>query len=117
MMNISVHFRLLLIALFLLSSQITTIHSKHRHLNTVSECHVCHTAKHLGEGHYQQSVVDFRQNIRIEISQVERKHITRQTYSWNKLPLYRLSDFDRLKVVSVQPIPIGYFATAPPSFS
>jgi len=116
-MSITTLSRFMLIALFLFSYQNTTIHSKHHHIQELSECKLCHATAHSGQGHHQQALPHFSEHTAIETHQLQSKEIKREAFSWSTLPLYQLSNFDGLKVVSVQSIAIGYFSTAPPTFS
>jgi hypothetical protein len=115
--NTTLLFRLSFIALFLLSYQSSTIHTKHHHVESITKCSICHAAKTSGKGHHQHSVTHFNESVGIEVSQVETKPITRQAFSLEPSPFCQLNDFDGLKVANIPAIAKGYFSTAPPCFS
>lgn len=116
-MKTTLLFRLSFIALFLFSYQSRTIHSKHHHVESITECSICHAAKTSGEGHHPHGTLHFSESVGIEIRQIETQSITRQAFSLEQSPFHPFNDFDGLKIAVVPLIAKGYFSTAPPYFS
>lgn len=115
-MKKNITFRILIIALLLLSYHTTTIHLKQHQLNNIDKCLICHAVKYTGEQKQQIIIVQLSQNIILAQEQIRRHSLRMKAYNITQIPIYRLSDFDGYKKISMQFLSVGYFATAPPYF-
>jgi hypothetical protein len=107
-------FRFVLIALFLFAYQMTTIHSKHHHLEEFGGCQICKASKSLGTSHHEVLFSLQSENIGVEVSEVEEKRIVRASFDLTQTYEQKTSCFEGMSAFEVTIPPLGFDANAPP---
>lgn len=105
---------LLLIALFVGAYQNSTIHSKHHHIDEMSECHVCHTSEQLDHGHHQSTTPIVGENIAVKTRKHVEKIVVKTRFDHQDTPPFKKVDIVETHRYFVLSSPLGFLATAPP---
>ena len=111
----NVLFRFVLIALFLFAYQTTTIHTQHHHIAELGKCQVCDVSKTLGKAEHKTIFLEAAQSIAVEIEEIHTKQIVKDAFDLTQKPLPLRIDFRGWRLCETKTIPLGYFATAPPT--
>ena len=114
-MNTAIVFRSVLIALFLFTYQTTTIHTKHHHIEEVSECHICEASKVLGRAHHETPFLELVESVAVEVAEIETKQLTETLFETTQKPDSLAVDLEGMHLYVLGDIPPAYYATAPPS--
>lgn len=108
---------LLLIALFVWAFQGTTIHFQHHVLEEISECKVCDASKNMNLYQHNTPMVVFNENLAVKTRNRIKKIVVKLRFDYTAVPkaerVYSVED----QQYSVEAIPIGFNATAPPYFT
>ena len=115
-MKLKQSFNLLLIALFVLAFQSTTIHIQHQVIDEMSECDLCHTSEQLDLHHQNSSVVVVNENFAVKTRKHVEKIVVRSRFYYTEVSPFKLLDIVENRHYTVQSLPLGFYATAPPYF-
>lgn len=105
---------LLLIALFVLAFQSTTIHFQHHEIEEMAECSVCHTSEHLDLSHHHSSIVIVNEHLAVKTRKDVEKVVVNPRFDYAAVLSFNKLAIVQYRSHSVQPIPLGYYTTAPP---
>jgi len=113
-MKLKKSINLLLIALFVWAFQSSTIHFHHHTLDQISECNTCDTAQKLDLSLLHSSVVTVNENLAVKQREDVERVLVKSRFDYTVVPKQEtiLSIADQQ--YSVESIPIGFNATAPP---
>jgi exonuclease I len=106
---------LLLIALFVLAFQSTTIHFQHHVIDEMSECNLCHTSKQLDLYKHNSSTIVVNDNLAVKTRNREEKIVVKSKFDYTDTQQLKRVDIVKYRLYTVKPIPLGYFSTAPPT--
>jgi len=109
-------FNLLLIALFMFAFQSTTIHIQHQVIDEISDCNLCHTSEQLDLHHQNSSVVVVNENFAIKTREHVEKIVVRSRFDYTDVSPFKRVDIVENLHYTVQSLPLGFYATAPPYF-
>ena len=113
-MKLKQSFHLLLIALFIWTSQSVTIHSKHHHLEEFGECQVCKASKSLGTSHHETVFSLLTESVAVEVSKIEEKQIVQASYDLTQTVEQKSVCYEGMLVVYISAPHLGFDAHAPP---
>jgi len=105
---------LLLIALFVWAFQSSTIHFQHHAIDQISECNLCHTSQKFDLSHHNSSVVTINENLAVKTREHVKKVLVKSRFDYTDVPKQETVLSVANQQYSVEPIPIGFNATAPP---
>ena len=105
---------LLLIALFVFAFQSTTIHFQHHVIDEMSECNLCHTSEQLDLYNHHSSVVVVNENFAVKTRQHVEKIVVKSRFDYTDVPQIKWIDILENQQDTVEPVPLGFNATAPP---
>ena len=105
---------LLLIALFVWAFQSSTIHFHHHTLDQISECNLCHSSQKFDLSHRNGSVVTVNENLAVKTRERVEKVLVKLRFDYTDVPKQATVHSVENQQYSVEPIPIGFNATAPP---
>lgn len=107
-------FRFVLIALFLFTYQLSTIHSNQHLLNKHKDCNLCVGSQQFDENLHKTTFPIIIESISLEIGNLEQRVVFKKRLDLTQKPLVKRTDFTGMQHFSVMPIPLGYLSTAPP---
>ena len=115
-MKLTQSVKLLLIALFVWTSQSTIVHFQHHGIEEVSECNVCDASQKMKLYQHNSHVVVineiFALNIRSEVEQI----IVNLKFDYTELPKFSRKDIVKYSQYPGKFIVPGFNATAPPVY-
>lgn len=116
-MKLKQSFHLLLIALFVWTFQNVTIHSNQHLTEEKMECHLCHASDHIDLHHHESTPLVVNEHIAVEVAATEEKATVRSRFSNIGKPRIKRIDITGERHYLIASDSLGYFSTAPPSFS
>jgi hypothetical protein len=114
-MNKTYFFRFVLIALFLLAYQSSTVHSSKHLLQKVTECHECLSSEQFEHTVHKTVFPSIVESHSTESENITQRVTLKQSIDFTQRPLVKQVDFTGLQNFSISPIPLGYLSTAPPT--
>ncbi len=114
-MNKTYFFRFVLIALFLLAYQSSTVHSSKHLLQKVTECHECLSSEQFEHTVHQTISPIIIESHSTELEHTEQRVTLKLSIDHIQKPLLKWVDLTGLQNFCILPIPLGYLSTAPPS--
>ncbi len=105
---------LLLIALFVWAFQSSTIHFQHHEIEEISECNLCHTSEQLDLNHHNSTTVIVNENFAVKTRKHVEKVVVQSRFEYTPVPQVKWVDMVEDQQYSTEPIPLGYYAMAPP---
>lgn len=115
-MNLKHSMKLLLIALFVLASQNTTIHFQHHELDKISECNICDTFHNMNLYQHNTPVVVINENLAIETRREAEKVVVNSRFDYTDTPLFKQIDIVKKPQYNDRSVTLGFNATAPPVY-
>jgi len=106
--------QLLLIALFVWTSQSTTIHFQHHIIDEMSECNLCHASEQLDLFQHNSPVVIVNENLAVKTRNHVEKVVVKPRFDYMDVPLFKRVDILENRQYTVEQVPLGFNATAPP---
>jgi len=107
---------LLLIALFVWAFQSSTIHHQHNKIEEIAECNVCHTSEQLDLSHHNSSTIVVNEHLAVKTRRDVEKVVVRSRFDYTDVPHFKLVDIVDNRKYTKTIMPLGFDATAPPSF-
>jgi hypothetical protein len=114
-MNKTYFFRFVLIALFLLAYQSSTVHSSKHLLQKVTDCHECVSSEQFEHTVHQTIFPVIVESQSTESEHIEQRVTLKASIDHVQKPLVKRVDLTGLQHFCIPPIPLGYLSTAPPS--
>ncbi|MCO4845729.1 MAG: hypothetical protein KC427_06895 [Sulfurovum sp.] len=108
--------QLLLIALFVWTSQSTTIHFQHYELEEISECNVCNTFQKMKLYQHNRHVVVINENLAVKIRRQVEKVVVKSRFDYTDVPQFKQIDIVKNSQYTDRFIALGFNATAPPVY-
>lgn len=106
--------QLLLIALFVWTSQSTTIHFQHHVIDEISECDLCHASEQLDLFQHNSPIVIVNENLAVKTRKHIEKVVVVSRFDYTDVPLFQRVDIVENRQYIVEPVSLGFNATAPP---
>ena len=106
---------LLLIALFVWAFQSTTIHFQHNDIDQISECNLCHTSQKFDLSHHNSSIVIVNEHLAVKTRKRAVKVVVKSRFDYTDVPKLERVNIVSNREYTVEPIPLGFQATAPPT--
>lgn len=116
-MNKTYFFRFVLLALFLLAYQSSTIHSSQHLLETDEDCQLCVSGQQFDENLHETTFPIILESHSIESANLEQRVVLKKRLDFAQKPLLKRTDLTGMRHFTVMPTPLGYFSTAPPKNS
>ena len=108
--------KLLLIALFVWTSQSTTIHFQHHELAEISECNVCDTYRKMKLYQHNSPVVLSHDNLALNIRREVEKVVVNASFDYTDTPQFKKVDIVKKSQYTDKSVALGFNATAPPVY-
>lgn len=108
--------QLLLIALFVWTSQSTTIHFQHHELEEISECNVCDTSQKMKLYQHNSPVVVSNDNLAVKIRREVEKVVVNASFDYTNVPQFKQIDIVKKSQYADRSLTLGFNATAPPVY-
>lgn len=108
--------KLLLIALFVWTSQSTTIHFQHHELEEISECNVCDTSQKMKLYQHNRHVVVSNENFAVKIRREVEKVVVNSSFDYTDVPQFKQIDIVKHSQYNDNSVLLGFNATAPPVY-
>jgi hypothetical protein len=116
-MNKTYFFRFVLLALFFLAYQSSTIHSSQHLLETDEDCHLCVSGQQFDENLHETNFPIILESHSIESANLEQRVAVKETLDFTQKLLVKRTDLTGMRHFCISSIPLGYFSTAPPKNS
>jgi hypothetical protein len=113
-MNKTYFFRFVLLALFFLAYQSSTIHSAQHLLETDEDCHLCVSDHQFEENLHETTFPIILESHSIESANLEQRVVLKKRLDFTQKPLVKKTDLTGMQHFCISPIPLGYLSTAPP---
>ena len=107
---------LLLIALFVWTSQSTILHFQHYVMEEVSECNVCDTSHKMKLYQHNRDVVVINENLAVIIRSEVEKVVVNAMFDYTNVPQFKQIDIVKKSLHPDRLITLGFNATAPPVY-
>ncbi|MDM5264194.1 hypothetical protein PF327_08310 [Sulfurovum sp. XTW-4] len=108
--------KLLLIALFVWTSQSTIIHFQHYDQDEISECNVCDTSHKIKLYQHTKDVVVINENPSITIRREVEKVVVNASFDYTEVPQFKQIDIVKHSQYTDIFLALGFNATAPPIY-
>jgi len=115
-MKLKQYVKLLLIALFVWTSQSTIIHFQHHDIDEISECSVCDTSEKIKLYQHNRHVVVIGENLALNIRKEVEKIIVNSKFDYTDLPQFNQIDIVKYSQYTDRFFALGFNATAPPIY-
>jgi len=104
----------LMIALFVWAFQSSAIHFQHHEIEEMSECSLCHASQQLDGNHHNSPTVTVNENVAVKARKHVEKVVVKPRFDYTFVQLPKQVDIVKYQQVTVEPLPLGYDAMAPP---
>ena len=108
--------KLLLIALFVWTSQSTTIHFQHYELDEISKCNVCDTSQKMKLYQHNRHVVVNNENLAVKIRREVEKAVVNAKFDYTDVPPFKQINIVKKSQYTDRYVALGFNATAPPVY-
>ncbi len=108
--------KLLLIALFVWTSQSTIIHFQHHVMEEISECNVCDISKKMKLYQHTRDVVVINENPALNIRREVEKVVVNARFDYTDVPQFSQIDIVKHSQYTDRSVTLGFNATAPPEY-
>ena len=108
--------KLLLIALFVWTSQSTTIHFQYHALEEISECNVCDTFQKMKLYQHNSPVVVSNENLAVKIRTEVEKVVVNARFDYTDVPPFKQIHILKKSQYPDRSVALGFNATAPPVY-
>jgi len=116
-MNKTYFFRFVLLSLFLLAYQSSTIHSSKHLFEAHEDCYLCETDIQFDETFHETIFPVILDSYSIVSANLEKRVVLKKHFDFTKKPLVKRADLTGMQHFCISSIPLGYLSTAPPKTS
>jgi len=115
-MKLKQYVKLLLISLFVWTSQSTIIHFQHHDIKEISECSVCDTSEKIKLYQHNRHAVVIDENLALNIRKEVEQIVVNSKFDYTDLPLFSHMDIVKYSQYPDRCTNLGFNATAPPVY-
>jgi len=116
-MNKTYFFRFVLLSLFVLAYQSSTIHSSKHFFEAHEDCYLCESELQFDEMFHETTFPVILETYSIESANLEQRVVVKKRLDFMQKPLVQRTDYTGMQHYYVTDIPLGYFSNAPPKNS